>query len=198
MESYSLWLFWAECWCPSKIHMVKPNLQGDGGRRGGGLRRWWGHMSTDPMNVINALIKETSKEPPQPFLHVRMQWRPRPPPRTELHQNLTIQTLSSQTSRAVGNSFLLLKPQPSISLRLPNQAKTVCPFVSASLTKHCVFKEHPRCSLCQSFTPFHGCVIFHCEHGPHILLIHFSTHPISALASPLSLSSRLSPPPHIL
>ena len=31
----------------------------------------------------------------------------------------------------------------------------------ASLSEHRVRGVHPRCSLCQSFIPFHGCVIFH-------------------------------------
>ena len=31
----------------------------------------------------------------------------------------------------------------------------------ASLTERHVFKAHPRCSECQSLTPFHGRVIFH-------------------------------------
>ena len=30
----------------------------------------------------------------------------------------------------------------------------------ASLTEHRVFEVHPRGSLCQSFTPFHGWVLF--------------------------------------
>ena len=64
----------------------------------GPLRRWWGHESRDPMNGINTLTKEIPKEPPQPFLLVRTQWRTRPPPRTELHQNLIILTPSSQMS----------------------------------------------------------------------------------------------------
>ena len=41
------------------------------------------------------------------------------------------------------------------------ESHTVCPSVSASLTEHPVFKVYPRCSPCQSFTPFHGCIIFH-------------------------------------
>ena len=52
---------------------------------GGASRRWWGHESRDLVNGINALMKQTPKRPPQPVLHVRMQWRPRPPPRTKFH-----------------------------------------------------------------------------------------------------------------
>lgn len=35
-----------------------------------------------------------------------------------------------------------------------------------SLTEHRGFKVHPRGSLGQSSTPFHGWVTFHCVHGP--------------------------------
>ena len=38
------------------------------------------------------------------------------------------------------------------------------PSGSASLTENHVSRVHPHCSLCQSFTPFHGCVIFHWGH----------------------------------
>ena len=45
----------------------------------------------------------------------------------------------------------------------------MCPSVSASLAEHRVFKVHPHCSLCQCFSPFHGCIIFHCV---DFLLLH--------------------------
>ena len=51
----------------------------------------------------------------------------------------------------------------------------MCPPVSASLTEYHVFKVHPHCSLCQSFAPFHGRVIFHCVDGPHCVYL-FSDH----------------------
>ena len=37
-------------------------------------------------------------------------------------------------------------PQPSVLLWQPKQTKTVCPFASASLAEHHVFKVHPHCS----------------------------------------------------
>ena len=56
----------------------------------------------------------------------------------------------------------------------------MCPFVFASLTDHRVFKVHPRCSLCQNFTPFHGEAYTTVCMG-HMLLTHPSiyrpTHP---------------------
>ena len=36
-----------------------------------------------------------------------------------------------------------------------------------SVSEHRVFRVHLYCSLCQTFTPFHGCVIFHRVDGPY-------------------------------
>ena len=48
----------------------------------------------------------------------------------------------------------------------------LCAFLCLlSLTEYCVFKVHPHHSLCQSFSPFHGCVIFHCVNGPHCVYL---------------------------
>ena len=51
-------LLWAECVCPLKIHMWKPNPQQDG------IRRWglWEvirHKGDDLINAIRALVEET-------------------------------------------------------------------------------------------------------------------------------------------
>ena len=73
------------------------------------------------------------------------------------------------------------RSHPSILLWQPKQTQTVSPSASASLSEHRVCKVHPRCIPCQSFTPFHGSVLFHCERGPHAVYppIHPSTIPAS-------------------
>ena len=72
-------------------------------------------------------------------------------------------------------NFLHLTMNPlSVSVDLPvldvsyKRDHTLCVLLClASLTEHRVLKVHPRGSLGQSFTPFHGCIIFHCVDGPH-------------------------------
>lgn len=58
-----------------------------------------------------------------------------------------------------------------------------CPSLSASPAEHRVSRVHP-CSRLSDFTAFHGCVIFHCKHGPHCVFpfirlphIHPPIHP---------------------
>lgn len=136
---------------------------------GGGALRWWGHESKDFMNGLILLWKRPPRSPSAlPPCEDTVKTRPhqeqsftRTWPSLHLH-------LRCLASRFVGNAYLLLKPPAFCLLWQPKQTKTVLPFASASLAEHHVFKVHPHCSLCQSFTPsFHGWVIFHCVDGLH-------------------------------
>ena len=52
---------------------------------------------------------------------------------------------------------------------------TLCLLGLASLPEHHVFKTHPHGSLCQSVTPFHGCIILH--HVDGSCCVYLPTHP---------------------
>ena len=125
---------------------------------------------------------------------VQALWIPySPPPRTELHQNLTIQTVSSQMS-GLQSGRKCISVAEALSLLFcygcPIRLRQCILFcLLLSLSTVCSKSIHVVARV--SFTPFCGCVIFHCEHGPH------SAYPFShpshlSLSLPSSLSSRLS------
>ena len=141
-----------------------------------------------PWMELCSYFKKTPRELPQPFLHVRTQWRHSSPPRTELHQSLTILTPSSQISGlqkcrkyisiAEAPILLFCYGSPSIPRWHPSVPgfSQRASYVQGECQDECVQgRVRPRCGGCHSFTPFHGWVIFHCVDGPHYVYL-FSMH----------------------
>lgn len=127
------------------------------------------------MNGTSVLIKRLP-ESPSVLPHVRTQWRHSPPPRTELHQSLTILTPSSQISGLQNcRKYISVAeaPWPATLLWQPKHSQTAsfCAWllsVSIVCPRQCVQGwVRPHCRECHCSTPLHGWVI-----SPNVWMAH--------------------------